>query len=283
MHYAIDVNGAKFNASNAKKGTDYFCHACKCRVTLKQGKRVAHHFAHKPNDICDPAYHQRVKSEWHNEMQSLFPEEMREYIIRDDERNFRIADVLLKTATDRVVFEFQFSPISSKEFYERTMFYLRRGIKVIGIFNYATISNPKKIFYTASNLKQIFDVQIGKLNYRKAHFVWPGRDYVNIFDDYDIKKLFEYVGCNVDQKLSVFFYIFSFHGRMLEREYNGHPYVKWETDYGPWPLHLFIKPDFLDSIDLKEFDAKCFMESDFLEILSMNNENTLKLCAECWK
>lgn len=274
MYYAVDENGVKFSASNARKGIDYFCHACKCKVTLKRGNRVAHHFAHKPNDVCDSVYHQRVKSEWHNEMQSYFDEEMRECVVwNDDRRNFRIADILLDTSTGRVVFEFQFSPISPSEFYERTLFYINRGIKVIWIFNYATIQNPKKIFYTYT----------ANTDLRKAHFIWPGRDYVNIFDDYLVKRLFNHIGCNVKNYLTVFLFVFSFRGIKMEKEYNGQPYVKWETDYIRPAYHLFIKPDFLHSSDMKDFDAKYLHESEFIEILSLNKDDMTKVCMECWK
>lgn len=274
MYYAIDENGIKFSASNARKGVSYFCHACKSRVTLKQGSRVAHHFAHKPNDMCDPLYHQRTKSEWHSEMQCYFPEEKRERVVwNEDKTEFRIADVLLETATDKVVFEFQFSPISANEFYERTLFYLKRGIKVIWIINYATIQNPKKILYT----------NLTNTDLSKLHFVWPGRDYVNIFDDYSVERLFNRFGCNIENYLTVFLFVFSFHGLKKEKEYNGRPYIKWETNYFPPAHHLLIKPDFFNSIDMKEFDAKCFRESEFVEQLSLNKDDLGKLCLACWK
>jgi hypothetical protein len=46
------LNNVKVDAGTAQKGPVYFCPNCRGELTLKKGRIVVHHFAHKPPTIC---------------------------------------------------------------------------------------------------------------------------------------------------------------------------------------------------------------------------------------
>lgn len=128
MEFALDNNGSRLSAYDAIKGNSYFCPCCKKELILKTGSINSWHFAHKDNE-CTDTWHYDM-SEWHKRMQSFFPPECREIVIKSNGKTHR-ADIL----KDGVVVEFQHSPISADEFYDRNDFYTKAGYRVAWVFD----------------------------------------------------------------------------------------------------------------------------------------------------
>ncbi len=47
-----ELEGNRIDALTAERGPSYFCPKCKDEVVLKKGRKVVHHFAHKPPTDC---------------------------------------------------------------------------------------------------------------------------------------------------------------------------------------------------------------------------------------
>ena len=133
MIIAIDKDGKLVHAEEAIVGEQYFCPTCKSELILKAGTEKQKHFAHK--SVCPDNWHYDM-SEWHLHMQSYFPKEMREKVITLNGVSHR-ADVIIPSINNfaEIVFEFQHSPISYKEFEERNKFYTDAGYVVLWIFD----------------------------------------------------------------------------------------------------------------------------------------------------
>lgn len=262
MYYANDESGVRVSIEKAENSSKYYCHICHCPMILKRGSKVAHHFAHKARKICDP-YYRDVKSAWHREMQNLFPAETQECgVWNNDKSEIHVADVLISNSIYNMVFEFQFSPISHEEFLDRTLFYINRGMHVVWIFNYATIETPKKIFYRSKS----------GTNPDIRSFVWPGRDYVRLFDGWTMWRYLSELRCNKNGLLTIMLYVDTALGRQYELQHNGRCYYKWDYDYPSKRERLYILPDFNmvdgmmligEETDLKEFRARCLSEEEF--------------------
>lgn len=124
---AYDIEKNRVHIDDAVRGQEYFCPVCGAEFIVRKGEIKAHHFAHKSK--CSDSWHYDM-SEWHLRMQNLFPKECQEIVRTYDGETHR-ADVLMGD----VVLEFQHSPISSKEYRERTEFWMRNGYKVAWIFD----------------------------------------------------------------------------------------------------------------------------------------------------
>jgi len=81
------------------------------------GEIVVHHWRHQNLENCDPWHGEMTP--WHVDWQNQFPEENQEVVINRNGIK-HIADVL---SDNKLVIEFQHSPISSKEIREREKFY----------------------------------------------------------------------------------------------------------------------------------------------------------------
>ena len=136
MFIAIDENENRIVADNARKDVKYFCPICKTEVRLKAGDINASHFAHVTLNDCDDF--SRDMSEWHREWQALFPIKNREHIMQSENEVHR-ADVCCYGT----VIEFQHSPISYDEFWQRNRFYTEQGYKVVWIFDVIDIYERK--------------------------------------------------------------------------------------------------------------------------------------------
>ena len=128
MEFALDQNGFRIDAHNAKKGLEYFCPICHGRVIARQGQTNVDHFAHIARCSDDWTYDEM--SEWHSEWQAQFPRNNREIVVDCDGERHR-TDVM---ACGYAV-EFQHSPITAEAFNRRNDFYIRYGKKVIWIFD----------------------------------------------------------------------------------------------------------------------------------------------------
>lgn len=136
MFYAVDSKGNDITPDDMSEFTPYICKRCKQIVIPKRGDIRAHHFAHKSSDNnvvreCDRVQKEfdNGMSEWHREWQTLFPDGEKEKWFEMKHR----ADVYLPK--EDIVIEFQHSDLTPKMFIERSMFYTKRGIKIIWLFD----------------------------------------------------------------------------------------------------------------------------------------------------
>lgn len=128
MYFALNTKGKRIPIELANKEEQYFCPVCGGEVLIKKGDINAHHFAHKTLTECDKW--SSDMSEWHKNWQEKFPENCREVVIKNGKEKHR-ADILINDT----VIEFQHSPISPKEFWERNNFYTLKKYKVIWVFD----------------------------------------------------------------------------------------------------------------------------------------------------
>ena len=139
MFFGRNESGASVNIDNSLPGHQYFCPVCGGELIRKMGHINVHHFAHKSRVECDDWYD--TKGPWHRSMQAKFKEKFQEVpVVYQGETH--IADVRFprKNALPFVI-EFQESPISSDEFYERTNFYKRAGNDILWVFNFSKKEN----------------------------------------------------------------------------------------------------------------------------------------------
>ena len=128
MQIAIDKDGKRALACNAKNGDDFLCPICGGCVILRQGNINVAHFAHRSNECADNWHYDM--SEWHYSMQKRFPEEQREVVVKYMGQTHR-ADILHKNQ----IIEFQHSPISIEELEERNNFYNAASYSVAWVFD----------------------------------------------------------------------------------------------------------------------------------------------------
>ena len=102
-------------------------------MIAKKGKIKEHHFAHETIKNSDEWYGN--KGDWHIEMQNLFPKEYQEVILKVGNEK-HIADICIqKPCGQRLIIEFQASPLSHEEFIKRTKFWYANNSEVIWVFN----------------------------------------------------------------------------------------------------------------------------------------------------
>ena len=129
MQIALDIVGRRVFAHKAVKGENFYCPLCGRGLNVCQGSIKTAYFAHKANDLCEDSWKYDM-SEWHRSMQSRFPEEQREVVVRHHGKKHR-ADVLYGNQ----IIEFQHSPISMEEILERNHFYNSAGYNVAWVFD----------------------------------------------------------------------------------------------------------------------------------------------------
>lgn len=128
MRVAININGERTDANNANKEDKYFCPICGGSVIFRRGKINTDHFAHRM-DECTDKWHYDM-SEWHLSMQSRFPEDQREKVLKHKGEIHR-ADIL----SGKQIIEFQHSPISVDELIQRNDFYIGAGYQIAWVFD----------------------------------------------------------------------------------------------------------------------------------------------------
>lgn len=141
MLVANDKNGNRVTAEDAKPNEEYFCPICNGKLRLRDGKINIKHFAHIDSK-CNDTWNYDM-SEWHVEMQSRFPKEQREVVVKHNGAMHR-ADILFKN----MVVEFQHSPISYDEIIERNTFYNNAGYNVAWVFDVQEQYNDGRINIT---------------------------------------------------------------------------------------------------------------------------------------
>lgn len=136
------LEGDRVIASLAQKGPTYFCPGCKQEVTLKKGRKVIHHFAHKPPVTCSWSV---GETQAHLKAKALFHEFFTKqgYVT---ELEFPMeqcrADVYVSgMAMIPVVFEVQHTTIPEDEIVRRTRNYFSQGVAM----NWFPLINIEKL------------------------------------------------------------------------------------------------------------------------------------------
>ncbi len=107
---------------NGIKGDLYYCPTCLGELIVKRGEIRTPYFAHRHKCLDDWHYDM---SEWHYHWQNQFPLINQEKVFTLNKKTHR-ADVFI----NKMVIEFQHSPIRKNEFEDRTGFYDGRGFSV---------------------------------------------------------------------------------------------------------------------------------------------------------
>ena len=253
MFFANDEHGNRVDINSASRDKKYFCPACGAMLVLRKGKIVTHHFSHKSVKICDPWYTNKM-SAWHLEMQSRFPPDCREVIIKNEEdTEYHIADVQINANGKKYVFEFQRSQISRNEFELRSQYYLSLGFTLIWVFDFCNCKPPKRIYYenTPSSEKVI-------------SIKWPHSDRVRFLDYLDLSEF-----SNPDD-FHLFFHIKTGLGKKRESvSYDGSIWSTWEYKDPFNREYFFVEPTCLAWDKLDEFDALYYSEESFYKHLSV--------------
>lgn len=133
-------------ASVATKGSVYHCPGCGQEVTLKKGRRVIHHFAHKPPVSCSWASGETIL---HLKAKEAFYEYFKARNI-PVELELPLASGLLRADVyvtgkggNPIAFELQHSSITPDEIERRTSKYFELGIALIWI----PLFRPSKLDY----------------------------------------------------------------------------------------------------------------------------------------
>ncbi len=122
-------------AWEAQKGPLFVCPKCQTHVTLKKGRLVAHHFAHKPPVTCpwgtgETQGHLKAKMLLYATFtnRGLGAAVEAEVISNEGDRR---ADVLVWWPQGRAAFEVQHQPLSFEAIDRRTRAYMAAGVPVI--------------------------------------------------------------------------------------------------------------------------------------------------------
>ena len=149
MLFASDYNDNRIHIDDTHSNQEYYCPYCGAPLTMKKGRLLKHHFAHKPKHRCSDTWARKRDSRggydltpWHNEWQSLFPRENQEVKLVLGDTKHR-ADVLI----DRTVIEFQHSIMPATAFDDRNNFYFNLGYKVIWLFDLSSLFSDGQITY----------------------------------------------------------------------------------------------------------------------------------------
>lgn len=149
MLFASDYNDNRIHIDDTHSNQEYYCPFCGAPLITKKGGLRQHHFAHKQNHRCSDTWAHKGSSSggydlspWHNDWQSLFPQENQEVKLVLGDTKHR-ADVLV----DRTVIEFQHSIMPAAAFDDRNNFYFNLGYKVIWLFDLSSLYTDEQISY----------------------------------------------------------------------------------------------------------------------------------------
>lgn len=149
MLFASDYNDNRIHIDDTHSNQEYYCPFCGAPLITKKGGLRQHHFAHKQNHRCSDTWAHKGSSSggydlspWHNDWQSLFPQENQEVKLVLGDTKHR-ADVLV----DRTVIEFQHSIMPAAAFDDRNNFYFNLGYKVIWLFDLSSLYTEGRISY----------------------------------------------------------------------------------------------------------------------------------------
>ena len=134
------LQGSRIEASVAQRGPTYHCPNCQRELTLRKGRIVAHHFAHKPPVSCSWAAgetqaHLAAKAVLRDGFRALgYSAEVEVEVLST--AGDRRADVLVASGVNRLALEIQHQAIDYTAIERRTAAYVAAGVPVlwVGIF-----------------------------------------------------------------------------------------------------------------------------------------------------
>ena len=174
MFFALDENNIRVNAEDGVFN-HCVCPACGKPVIQRRGEIKRHHFAHiKKESTCPFEYNKDYinMSEWHIRMQEYFPKEQREHIFTDKKTGEKhIADVFIKETN--TVLEFQHSPITKKEFLDRTKFHIDEGRRIAWLFDESWKNEDEESYYR----KYYKDGKFVKINHYRAKGPYQSKSF----------------------------------------------------------------------------------------------------------
>lgn len=127
MLIAVDSSDRRVIGRDANKREEYVCPECRESVTLKQGRVVIHHFAHRPGAACDNA----GETIRHMEMKLCLADGLAPFgaIVEHRVHGGRNrTDVFLSKTEPPVIIECQHSTLSIREMEERQFNYNQIGL-----------------------------------------------------------------------------------------------------------------------------------------------------------
>lgn len=132
------LDGVRISAAVAERGPEYRCPECKALLILRKGRKVVHHFAHKPPTSCSWA---KCETKAHLEAKQLVADALARRSISaqlefgvDTLPGDRRADVMAWSPKGlQIAFELQHTPIGLDEIERRAISYARVGIAQIWI------------------------------------------------------------------------------------------------------------------------------------------------------
>lgn len=133
-----ELEEKRIDALNAERGPTYFCPKCRDQVVLKKGRKVVHHFAHKPPTDCtwaagETRAHMEAKVLVANVLKACGLRAELELIVNCLPGNRR-ADVMAWSPEGlQIAFELQHTPIGRDEIERRASSYARADIAQIWI------------------------------------------------------------------------------------------------------------------------------------------------------
>lgn len=133
-----EMNTGRIDAFTAERGPTYYCPKCRGEVILKKGRKVVHHFAHKPPTTCSWA---NGETRAHMESKIVLAEALKERGLRAEVEfvvntllGDRRADVMAWSPKGlQIAFELQHTPIGLSEIERRAVSYSKAGIAQIWI------------------------------------------------------------------------------------------------------------------------------------------------------
>lgn len=132
-------NGKRVFASQAIRTETYHCPYCNSLMIPHLGKKVVHHFKHKPGANCpylgESIEHMRAKEIVFNALTARgLSAELEAYVSTLSSFGNRIADILVTSPTGaKVAIELQRSNITEQEIHQRTSAYSEANISVLWI------------------------------------------------------------------------------------------------------------------------------------------------------
>jgi hypothetical protein len=133
-----EMQGQRVDAFTAERGAHYFCPNCQAELILKKGRKVVHHFAHKPPTDCSWAAgetksHMQAKMLLAAEYRSRGARAEPEVLLKGLDGDRR-ADVMIWSPSGKpIAIEFQHTNISVFEIERRAYSYAGMGVPQLWI------------------------------------------------------------------------------------------------------------------------------------------------------
>ncbi|MBK8943783.1 MAG: competence protein CoiA [Ignavibacteriae bacterium] len=182
----IKSNSQKVVATSANKNDKPFiCPECKKDVTLKKGKIVAHHFAHKPPVNCE---YGKGETEEHRNAKLTLYEELKKntsFTVCELEHSLGTVrpNIYLEDNGYKIAIELQVSNLTANQLVEKTKIYFSKKIHVLwlAIYNKNILSSP----YTPKS----WEKWLHTLNYGKVYYWKEKTKIIPIhFDDFMLDR-----------------------------------------------------------------------------------------------